>query len=391
MTLWILSVVVFIGAQVLPGSPGRAILGPYASPEVVDAVNEELGYNRPVIVRYVDWLTSALQGDFGESYLYKKPVTELIGPALANSLKLTAVALVLAIPISLIGGVYAAYRRGSLRDRLVTVGGMTLTVTPEFVTGIVLILVLGIGLDVLPITATPPANASAPETIRYLLMPAIVLMASLFGYVARVARAGTVEVLAADYTRTARGQGGQRLRDPAPARATQRPAAHHHRDHTRRATLGGCRHRKAVQLSGPGPADLQRWPAQGLRHPPSSCDADRDSVSIGDARRRPASDLLESPSARPGDRTMSATSDAGLLVAQPANERRRLATWELLVRSPAFLVGAAIFLFWATSAVIGPWVVPHDPYAVDQLNTLNPPSSVNWFGTDALGRDIFFE
>lgn len=207
VTLWILSVVAFVGAQVLPGSPGRAILGPYASPEVVDAVNEELGYNRPVVVRYVDWLTSALQGDFGDSYLYKKPVAELMGPALANSLKLTAVALVMAIPISLVGGVYAAYRRGTLRDRLVTVGGMTLTVTPEFVTGIVLILVLGIGLDLLPITATPPADASAGETIRYLLMPSIALMASLFGYVARVARAGTVEVLASDYTRTAKVKG----------------------------------------------------------------------------------------------------------------------------------------------------------------------------------------
>jgi peptide/nickel transport system permease protein len=82
------------------------------------------------------------------------------------------------------------------------------------------------------------------------------------------------------------------------------------------------------------------------------------------------------------------TAEAGVFVAEP-RRARRLAAWELLFRSPTFMVGAAIFLFWVASAVIGPLVVPHDPYAVDQLNTLNPPSEVNWFGTDSLGRDIF--
>jgi peptide/nickel transport system permease protein len=203
VTLWLLSVVAFVGAQVLPGSPARAMLGPYASPDVVDALNEQLGYNRPILVRYVDWLVSSLQGDFGQSHIYQRPVVDLIVPALLNSLRLTAVTLAIVIPVSLLGGVYAAYHRGRLRDRIVTVGGMTLTVIPEFVTGILLILVLGIWLGALPISATPPAGAGIIESIQYLILPALALMASLFGYIARVARAGTIEVLASDYTRTA--------------------------------------------------------------------------------------------------------------------------------------------------------------------------------------------
>jgi peptide/nickel transport system permease protein len=203
VSLWLLSVVVFAGAQILPGSPGRALLGPYASPEVVAAVNRELGYDRPVVVRYLDWLTSAVRGDLGRSYIQKRPVVDLILPAVGNSLRLAGVALALVIPISLVGGVYAAYNRGKLRDRIVTVGGMALTVIPEFVTGIFLLLALGIWLKVLPISATPPPNTGFVESLRYLILPALALAATLFGYIARVARAGTVEVLNSDYTRTA--------------------------------------------------------------------------------------------------------------------------------------------------------------------------------------------
>ena len=203
VTLWLLSVGVFFGAQVLPGNPARAILGAYASPAAVDALNHQLGYDRPVLTRYIDWLGGAITGDFGESYLYRSPVGPLIETALANSLKLGLVALVVVIPASLIGGVLAALKRGRPVDRIITLGGMAISVVPEFVTGIVLLLIFGIWWPVLPISATPPAGASALETVEHLLLPALALMAGLFGYIARVARAGTVDVLASDYTRTA--------------------------------------------------------------------------------------------------------------------------------------------------------------------------------------------
>lgn len=203
ITLWLLSVGVFFGAQVLPGNPGRAILGAYADPAAVSALNHELGYDRPIVTRYLDWLGGVLTGDFGESYLFRSPVGPLIRTALENSLKLGFVALLIVVPASLVGGVVAALRRGRAVDRVVTLGGMAISVVPEFVTGIVLLLVFGIWWPILPVSATPPPDADPLITLEHLLLPAIALAVGLFGYIARVARAGTVDSLASDYTRTA--------------------------------------------------------------------------------------------------------------------------------------------------------------------------------------------
>jgi peptide/nickel transport system permease protein len=86
---------------------------------------------------------------------------------------------------------------------------------------------------------------------------------------------------------------------------------------------------------------------------------------------------------------MTADSHLAAGLADERLRKRRLSGWELLLRSPEFLIGAATFTFWVTSAAVGPWVVPHDPYDVNQLTALAPPSAEYWFGTDVLGRDVF--
>ena len=203
ITLWLLSVIVFVGAQVLPGNPGRAILGPFADDAAVEQLNQELGYDEPILTRYWDWFSGFLQGDMGTSYIFDAPVSDFIGDALVNSLQLAVFALVLVIPVSILGGVIAALRVGRLTDRVITVTGLSLAVVPEFVTGIVLILLFGIWLDLLPVTAAAPAGVGFFEGLKYLLLPALALTAVLFGYIARMARAGTVTSLDSDYTRTA--------------------------------------------------------------------------------------------------------------------------------------------------------------------------------------------
>jgi peptide/nickel transport system permease protein len=203
ITLWILSVIVFLAGQVFPGDPARSILGPLAAPQAVAALRAKLGLNQPLLEQYWHWISQFVQGHPGNSYQYQAPIGPILLSALGRSLKLGVFAFVLVVPLGIAGGVLAALHVGRPIDRIVSVFGLSATVVPEFVSGIVLILLLGIGLHALPISASPPQGAGFLTTLKYLIMPAIPLILVLFGYIARMARAGTVEALESDYTRTA--------------------------------------------------------------------------------------------------------------------------------------------------------------------------------------------
>jgi peptide/nickel transport system permease protein len=194
---------VFFGAQVLPGNVGRSILGPLADKASVDALNARLGVDRPLVVQYADWISSFFRGDLGESLVFGRPVGGLVWDAMQNSVKLAAVAFVIVVPLAIAGGVIAALNEGGFRDRFITVTGLSATVVPEFVSGILVILVFGLWLNLLPITAQAPPGSGVFTQIKYLILPSLPLVFVLFGYVARMARAGTIEALEADYTRTA--------------------------------------------------------------------------------------------------------------------------------------------------------------------------------------------
>ncbi len=192
-----------MGAQVLPGDVARRILGRDASPEAVAALNAELGTDRSLPVQYWDWISSFLIGDLGESYSLRVPVSDLLVDALGNSFKLALVAFVIVVPLAIFGGVVAALREGRFLDRLISISGLSAIAIPEFVSSILLILVLGLWLGLLPITASWPPGAGPLTQLKYLILPSLPLVLVLFGYIARMARAGTIEALDADYTRTA--------------------------------------------------------------------------------------------------------------------------------------------------------------------------------------------
>jgi peptide/nickel transport system permease protein len=203
ITLWLLSVLVFAGGQLLPGDVARAILGPLADARAVANLDRQLGLDRPLPIQYWDWIVHFASGDMGQSYAYRAPVAPFVLAALEHSLKLGTVAFVLVVPLGIAGGVWSALHAGRPVDRIINLIGLSATVLPEFVTGIVLIMIFGIWLKILPITANWPPGAALATQIRYLLLPSLPLVLVLFGYLARMARAGTVEALAADYTRTA--------------------------------------------------------------------------------------------------------------------------------------------------------------------------------------------
>jgi peptide/nickel transport system permease protein len=195
ITLFLLTVFVFFGSQVLPGDVARRILGPFADQRAVDALNHQLGTDRPLLTQYWDWVSNFFRGDLGTSLSYHVPVSDLIGSALVHSLKLAALAFVLVVPLAVLGGVVAALKRDRATDRIITLGGLSLTVVPEFVTGIMLILIFGLWLNVLPVSANAPDGSSVLTQIRYLILPALTLVILLFGYIARITRAGTIEAL----------------------------------------------------------------------------------------------------------------------------------------------------------------------------------------------------
>ena len=203
ITLWLLSVLVFFMANVLPGNVARRVLGPFASPEAVAQLNHQLGTDKPLITQYLNQMKGYLSGDMGTSVSTKQPISDVLWPALAHSAKLALLAFIIVVPLSIFGGVMAALHEGSTRDRIITVGGLSATAVPDFVWAVVLLIVFSLGLGLFPSTAAWPDGSGFLTQIRYLLLPAFCLVFVLFGYIARMARAGTIESLDADYTRTA--------------------------------------------------------------------------------------------------------------------------------------------------------------------------------------------
>ena len=207
VTLWLLVTIVFTISNVLPRDVGRTILGPFAPQESVDALNERLGTNRPLLIRYVTTVTGIITLDFGDSFVSGQPVLPQVLAAAGRSAKLAALALVITIPLSIAAGLYAARRRDRKADRAIVLLGVASSSIPEFITGTILVVVVGVQLGWLPVLATPPADANVLTQIRYLLMPAIAMAIVYFGYIARMTRAGTIDVLQSDYTRTATMKG----------------------------------------------------------------------------------------------------------------------------------------------------------------------------------------
>jgi len=203
ITLWILSVIVFFAAQVLPGDPARAILGPLAAPQAVAALRHQLGLDQSVLSQYWHWISNFVKGDPGTSYQYQAPIGPILTAALGRSLKLAVLAFVIVVPLSIFAGIVAALNVGRPLDRTISVLGLSGTTVPEFVSGIILILIFAIGLSWLPVSALAPPGSDFLTQLKYLILPAIPLVLILFGYIMRMARAGTVEALESDYARTA--------------------------------------------------------------------------------------------------------------------------------------------------------------------------------------------
>ena len=203
VTLFIVTTDIFFITHILPGNAAERILGPFAERINVIALEKELGLDRPMYVQYWRWLSEALQGQLGDSVQYQSPVSEILIPAIGYSFRLATMAFLIVVPLSILGGIIAAINRGKLVDRVITVGGLSAAVIPEFVWAVLLVFVVGVKLEWLPVTAFPDVDTSVVQVIRHMILPSIALVLVLFGYISRIARAGVIEAMDSDYSRTA--------------------------------------------------------------------------------------------------------------------------------------------------------------------------------------------
>lgn len=207
LTLWVSSVLIFVASDMVPVDVGRNILGQFAPQEAVDALNEQLGMNDPAVMRYGNWLERTLRGDLGLSTSQQLPVAHLLAQRGLNSAILAALALVVIMPLALLLGVIAALQEGQVVDRAISFSTLVATSTPEFVTGVLLLLLFAVHLHWLPASSALIGGATPLARPDKLVLPVLTLALVDIGYVARMMRASMVEAMRSPHVRAARLRG----------------------------------------------------------------------------------------------------------------------------------------------------------------------------------------
>lgn len=203
LTLLLASIIIFAATQLLPGDVAQVTLGQFATEEAVANLREQLGLNRPVVVQYLDWLGKFVTGNWGESMVSHQPVMPMIMGRLRNSAMLAALALLFYVPLGILLGVIAALNREKLIDQTIAGISMAFVGLPEFVSGLLLISIFALSLKALPANSSIDPNATFAEAFPFLILPAITVSLTSLGYVARMTRASTIDVLNTDYVRAA--------------------------------------------------------------------------------------------------------------------------------------------------------------------------------------------
>lgn len=188
-----------------------AIMGPSygrVSPEKRAEIRHNLGLDRPLHVQYISWLAKALRGDLGRSLMMRQEIGPMVWTRSRATVVLAVSALVFAVPLGIIAGVAAAWRRNSFADRLVTAVSTTGICTPPFFLGLALVIVFSLYLGWTPASGMRSVGESSlTDLLRHLILPAITLGSSSAASIARMTRSSLLEVMAEDYIRTARAKG----------------------------------------------------------------------------------------------------------------------------------------------------------------------------------------
>jgi peptide/nickel transport system permease protein len=205
--LGVMSVLVFLVTQAMPGNVAQLIAGQFATQDVVDAISHKLGLDQPLLVQYEHWAAGILRGDLGTSLVLERPIAPLLGEALGHSLVLSLLALTLVTVLGISVGIYSAIRRDSFGDHLISTFCYLGVSVPEFFWAIVLILVFGSYLKLLPTGGYTPIQEGFLSWLSHLVLPAITLTMILIARIARLTRSSMLEVLHSNYVKYARAKG----------------------------------------------------------------------------------------------------------------------------------------------------------------------------------------
>ena len=212
LALFIISLLIFLGVEALPGDLAQAILGHNATPETVAALRKELGLELPAYVRYGDWIGGILHGSFGHSLANKRPIVEMISGRLLNTLFLAGTAAIVAVPVALALGVLAALYRESWFDKLISIVTLSAISFPEFFLAYILIALFAVQLRIFPpISAIEPGEPLL-DRLYDIALPAITMILVVVAYMMRMTRAAILSVMASPYIEMARLKGLTRRR-----------------------------------------------------------------------------------------------------------------------------------------------------------------------------------
>ncbi len=212
LTLLVISVMIFVGIELLPGDLAQEILGQNATPETVEAFRKELKLDLPPHTRYLAWLGDIFRGDLGNSLANNRPISDLIGWRFANTLFLAVVTAVVAVPVSILLGILAALYRNSFFDRFISMVTLSTISFPEFFVAYILIVLLSVQLIIFPSISNINDSMSFWQKIHAIALPCLTLTMVVVAHMMRQTRAAIINILSSPFIEMARLKGIDRLR-----------------------------------------------------------------------------------------------------------------------------------------------------------------------------------
>ena len=203
ITLFIVSLITFVGVEVLPGDACTTYLEREAYGAALEACYKRLGLDIPAYERYVNWAIGVIQGDFGYSLSGEMKINDVLGPRVKNSLVLASASILIGIPIALLLGIITALWRDKMPDIIISTFTIFSMTIPEFISATLLILIVAIWLEWLPGIVIVPTGASVSELLPNIILPVIAISMIMTAHMARMVRSSVIQVMASDYVQMA--------------------------------------------------------------------------------------------------------------------------------------------------------------------------------------------